>query len=137
MTCTPACQNGGVCNGSSSSPNCVCPSGYSGSYCQDRGICMHTTRDLHASNRSIIIHCDSHWSVVNCTPACQNGGTCRGNSSYAYCDCLSGYSGSHCQDRGIGTKHNANLHADCNCSLPLNSNSSLFPKLSKWRNMPF
>ena len=110
VTCTPACQNGGVCNSSSSSPNCVCPGGYSGSYCQDKGICMYTTRDLHASNRSIIIHCDSHWSAVNCTPACQNGGTCCGNSSCAYCDCPSGYSGSLCQDRG---RHQAPCQPVC------------------------
>ena len=43
--CSPACQNGGTCRGSSS-PYCVCPSGYKGSYCQKRG--MHTTWNTHA-----------------------------------------------------------------------------------------
>ena len=57
-----------------------------------------------------IIHCYLLWSAVNCTPACQNGGTCRGNSSYAYCDCLSGYSGAYCEDRG---RHQAQCQPPC------------------------
>ena len=112
VTSTPACQNGGFCSSSSSSPSCVCPSGYSGSYCQYRGMHMYTTRDLHASsgtmNYSLLLIL--LWSAVNCTPACQNGGTCRGNSSYAYCDCLSGYSGAYCQDRG---RHKAQCQPPC------------------------
>ena len=35
--CSPACQNGGRCQRSSSNAYCDCPSGYTGSYCQNRG----------------------------------------------------------------------------------------------------
>ena len=51
--CSPACQNGGTCFGVSSSAYCVSPSGYSGAYCQDKGImyaCIslgHFTQPLH------------------------------------------------------------------------------------------
>ena len=40
---------------------------------------------------------------MTCTPACQNGGTCRGNSSYTYCDCPKNYTGPHCENRGTAT----------------------------------
>ena len=43
--------------------------------------------------------------AVTCTPACQNGGACRGNSSYTYCDCPKKYTGPHCENRGTAT-HN-------------------------------
>ena len=45
--CSPACRNGGTCRSSPYSASCVCPSGYTGSYCQNRGAhnqehaCMH------------------------------------------------------------------------------------------------
>ena len=47
--CSPACRNGGTCHGSSYSAYCTCPSGYQGSYCQNRGAhnqehaCSHRT----------------------------------------------------------------------------------------------
>ena len=48
-------------------------------------------------------HCSLYIShmLVDCTPACQNGGTCYGSSWNAYCHCPSGYSGSYCQYRGM------------------------------------
>ena len=55
VTCTPACQNGGFCNSSSSSPSCVCPSGYSGAYCQERGI-MYAWISFYEHTRS-------NWSM--------------------------------------------------------------------------
>ena len=55
VTCSPACQNGGYCYGSSSSPVCHCPSGYNGSYCQSEGIInTHTTRSSHATSNSSV-----------------------------------------------------------------------------------
>ena len=43
-TCTPACENGGVC----SSGYCDCPSGYWGSYCQNYGgICNRIPNHIH------------------------------------------------------------------------------------------
>ena len=45
--CSPACQNGGTCNRSPWSAYCRCPSGYTGSYCQTRG--MHCCTRNHAS----------------------------------------------------------------------------------------
>ena len=110
VTCTPACQNGGTCHRSSSNAYCDCPSGYTGDYCQNEGIYAHAIRSipLQASLTLYIhtyIHCDSHHFAVTCTPACQNGGTCRGNSSYTYCDCPKNYTGPHCENRGTAT-HN-------------------------------
>ena len=46
VTCNPSCQNGGTCHISSSSAHCVCPSGYTGPYCQSGG--MHSQDTLHA-----------------------------------------------------------------------------------------
>lgn len=66
VTCTPACQNGGFCNSSSSSPSCYCPSGFTGSFCQERGICVHATRDLHASNLELN-YMFTVWFVLVCS----------------------------------------------------------------------
>ena len=44
--CSPTCQNGGTCRVSSSNASCICPSGYSGSYCQKKGI--DATQNMHA-----------------------------------------------------------------------------------------
>ena len=49
------------------------------------------------------IHFELHHFAVTCTPACQNGGACRGNSSYTYCDCPKKYTGPHCENRGTAT----------------------------------
>ena len=108
VTCTPACLNGGTCYKLSSYAYCHCPSGYSGSYCQNRGAHdrdMHMC--MHAAIHGPFIHCNIIMflhlrilAVTSCTPACRNGGTCRGSSYYAYCHCPSGYSGSYCQYRG-------------------------------------
>ena len=50
--CSPSCRNGGTCRLTSSSASCVCPSGYTGSYCQYRGITTHS----HATVGPRIIH---------------------------------------------------------------------------------
>ena len=58
--------------------------------------------------------------AVTCTPACQNVGTCHGNSSYTYCDCPKNYTGPHCENRGTAT-HNqtaggpGNIHVVVSC----------------------
>ena len=45
VDCSPTCKNGGTCVTSFwYSPRCVCPSGYTGSYCQESGTYSHTTR---------------------------------------------------------------------------------------------
>ena len=50
--CSPSCRNGGTCRLTSSTASCVCPSRYSGSYCQNRGITTHS----HATVGPRIIH---------------------------------------------------------------------------------
>ena len=45
--CSPACRNGGTCHISSNSATCICPSGYSGSYCQKRGMCTQPRTCMH------------------------------------------------------------------------------------------
>ena len=49
--CTPGCQNGGKCYSTFSYTYCTCPRGYSGSYCQNRGIAtyVHIPRNTHAA----------------------------------------------------------------------------------------
>ena len=53
--CSPACQNRGTCNRSPWSAYCDCPSGYTGSYCQTRGMhcCTHTAHTQHRSSWSM------------------------------------------------------------------------------------
>ena len=41
------------------------------------------------------------FAFADCSPACQNGGTCNGSHSSAYCECPSGYMGDYCQTRGM------------------------------------
>ena len=101
VTCTPACRNGGTCHVSSSSAHCDCPSGYTGSYCQNRGKYNQgysCEQQLYHESHHACIAC--FWHAVTCTPACRNGGTCHVSSSSAHCDCPSGYTGSYCQNRG-------------------------------------
>ena len=105
--CSPACQNGGTCHRSSSDAYCDCPSGYTGSYCQTRGMhCYtHTTMQQrsswsmkHARAYSMYVHL---FHIADCSPACQNRGTCNRSPWSAYCRCPSGYTGSYCQTRGM------------------------------------
>ena len=65
--CSPACQNGGICRSSRYSAYCVCPSGYSGSYCQNRGI--DTTRNMHKR----VCLC---MQVCACMCVCVHAGVC-------------------------------------------------------------
>ena len=60
---------------------------------------------FHLFTSCVYIHVSTCILAVTCTPACQNGGTCRGNSSYTYCDCPKNYTGQHCENRGTAT-HN-------------------------------
>ena len=79
---------------------------------------------------SICANTDNRWSkkgtigpfvFADCSPACQNGGTCHRSSSDAYCDCPSGYTGSYCQNRGMHCcthNHAAKkqlVHEACTC----------------------
>ena len=94
VTCSPACQNGGTCQTNHSTAHCACPRGYTGSYCQSKGIIAHTQPGtfMHVAVDLCIIPCDSHQSV-DCSPACQNGGTCHYNHLHPFCICPRRYTG--------------------------------------------
>ncbi|XP_048584121.1 fibropellin-1 isoform X2 [Nematostella vectensis] len=67
------CQNGGTCEAHGDSYHCICPMGWYGTYCTF-GLCEFMP-DL-----------------------CKNGGACRLRApDWAYCECLMGYTGDHCE----------------------------------------
>ena len=71
---------------------------------------IHTLCNTWSMKQSSIIrHCVCLTSAA-CSPACQNGGTCHG-SGIPFCDCPSGYTGSHCQERGGLTLITRNMYA--------------------------
>ena len=103
LSCRPPCRNRGTCYISLHSlPYCKCPSGYRGLYCQYRG--NYSTQPQTNAWKELV-HQNMHMVVSyifpDCTPACQNGGTCQSSTSDAYCNCRSGYTGSYCQYRGV------------------------------------
>ena len=59
VTCSPTCQNGGTCHISSSSAHCDCPSGYTGSYCQNRGMHIITRHNPRTA--------EVHEQMLKCT----------------------------------------------------------------------
>ncbi|KAK2120707.1 hypothetical protein P7K49_002093 [Saguinus oedipus] len=74
-TCPPtrsSCFNGGTCVDGINSFTCLCPPGFTGSYCQ------------HDVNE-----CDSQ--------PCLHGGTCQDSCGSYRCTCPQGYTGSNCQ----------------------------------------
>ena len=115
VTCTPACQNGGVCTANLHGPwlqgSCDCPRGYVGSYCQYGGTyyvaackkmhnlyCMGLFDDLsncHIFDEPYIT--GTGTAEETCSPTCKNGGVC----SSGFCNCTSGYRGSYCQYGGM------------------------------------
>lgn len=73
-----SCFNGGTCVDGINSFTCLCPPGFTGSYCQ------------HDVNE-----CDSR--------PCLHGGTCHDSYGTYTCTCPQGYTGLNCQVRGPGT----------------------------------
>lgn len=69
-----SCFNGGTCVDGINTFTCLCPAGFTGSYCQ------------HDINE-----CDSK--------PCLNGGTCQDSYGTYKCTCLHGYTGLNCQVR--------------------------------------
>ncbi|PAA90330.1 hypothetical protein BOX15_Mlig025742g2 [Macrostomum lignano] len=80
------CKNGGICwpgAVTSSTPPCLCPDAYTGTYCTDRiNFCA--------------ISSDGGATVSN---PCQNGGTCSNSdaSPWYHCSCVPGYTGTDCE----------------------------------------
>ena len=126
VKCTPACENGGICSGSSFKSYCDCPSGYWGSYCQFRGICSFANVRPKQKLMNIMWHLLYLFLMftVSCIPSCQNGGTCEATSSSPRCKCRTEYTGSYCQKRigimatwdysctrklGMQSKHHGNV----------------------------
>ncbi|PAA90327.1 hypothetical protein BOX15_Mlig019047g1, partial [Macrostomum lignano] len=79
------CKNGGICwpgPVTSSTPPCLCPEAYTGSYCTVR-----------------INFCASTPGGSTATGPCQNGGTCSNTtaSPWYHCSCVPGYTGTNCE----------------------------------------
>lgn len=110
-----SCRNGGVCT----SKGCVCPSGYSGQYCEtlttanlcqniackNGGVC-----NVVATNRAECwclsnfygYYCEIPNASNRCADTqCLNGGTCientPGYTTYSFCQCKAGYAGARCE----------------------------------------
>ena len=67
--------------------------------------------DQNFCDRSIIKYMYTvYFLFAACSPACRNGGTCRGSTS-PYCDCPSGYKGSYCQKSGMHNQQHAHMRA--------------------------
>ncbi|PAA90329.1 hypothetical protein BOX15_Mlig015644g1, partial [Macrostomum lignano] len=80
------CKNGGICwpgAVTSSTPPCLCPEAYVGTYCTVRINFCATTSDGGATR----------------TNPCQNGGTCSNTdaSPWYHCSCVPGYTGTNCE----------------------------------------
>uniref|UniRef100_A0A1I8J8V8 EGF-like domain-containing protein n=1 Tax=Macrostomum lignano TaxID=282301 RepID=A0A1I8J8V8_9PLAT len=80
------CKNGGICwpgAVTSSTPPCLCPEAYTGTYCTVRIDFCATTSDAGATR----------------TNPCQNGGTCSNTnaSPWYHCSCVPGYTGTDCE----------------------------------------
>ena len=90
--CSPPCQHGGLCKQevNSAAYYCDCSrTGFRGAFCSAQTDASSPATAVQAvpSNAS------------SCTPACQNGGTCKQavNSGAYYCDCSrTGYKGATC-----------------------------------------
>ena len=106
-TCTPPCENNGVCGADPRDPDqliCFCPSGFFGESCEDsKSYWSESNLDsncINTINDNIEIwHLFFHgWSIDVCdSDPCYNGGTCHYESGMAKCECLPGYDGRFCE----------------------------------------
>lgn len=119
--CAPVCANGGTCT----SPGvCSCVSGWSGTRCGTCKTLPTHFEELTGSYRLV-------YTLVVCTSACLNGGTCTGPNT---CTCTAGRNGAVCQ--------NCKCQIVFFCSVypsllihALVAVSFLYIGLSKWWNM--
>lgn len=84
MPTSSSCFNGGTCVDGINSFTCLCPPGFTGSYCQ------------HDVNE-----CDSR--------PCLHGGTCQDSYGAYKCSCPQGYTGLNCQVRAGPGAHARHL----------------------------
>ncbi len=114
-TCSPVCQNGGVCRQevNSAAYYCDCSrTGFGGVAC----LAAASPRSPAAASQA------APTQASPCTPACQHGGACRQevNSAAYYCDCSrTGYKGATCSAPSLASGPSANLSASTSpCSPP-------------------
>lgn len=101
--CNGSCQNGGTCV----APNtCSCPRGWTGDFCQTCKIIILLLSCIIINFSSL--HVFPHTSA-QCSPSCQNGGTCIPPDR---CSCPDGWTGRDCAIRKSFMKSSCIVHDD-------------------------
>uniref|UniRef100_A0A8C6P6B2 Neurogenic locus notch homolog protein 1 n=1 Tax=Nothobranchius furzeri TaxID=105023 RepID=A0A8C6P6B2_NOTFU len=104
-----SCFNGGTCVDGINTFTCLCPPGFTGSYCQhdidecDSKPCLHggTCQDSYGAYQCTCPHgytgltCQNivHWCE---TSPCKNGGSCWQSGTAYSCQCGTGWAGVNC-----------------------------------------
>lgn len=86
------CSNGGVCLDQPGGFLCECAEGFQGRTCDDT---VRVSRILEAPMDGLTDPC------LDTSPYCRNGGTCMFSSNTVSCSCLSGWTGTQCQEENL------------------------------------
>ena len=99
---TNVCANSGVCYVVSGALRCVCPSGFTGTYCEisSRIYYILNINQVLKLYLTAVITTTTTTTLNGCLPnPCQNSGTCvtQANGAFAGCFCTSAFIGTFCQ----------------------------------------
>jgi len=111
FTESPLCINGGTCQATNNSFNCLCLEGWNGTYCEnDYSICLDDNQCINGGtctpgNFSFSCACQEGFSGNLCqddfhrclSSPCMNGQTCTPGNYTFDCDCDANFNGTFCQ----------------------------------------